>query len=403
MNKKSIIIFLLLVLLIPVAKVNAITINDYKKELSDLLKEKEYVQKNQAEIQKKIDEANAEILKISEKMILAEQEKTAISQQITKNELDIAEKKEQIKDLIVFSQKSSSDNFYLNYLFGAENFTDFIYRISIIQQLTKKNSELMDQMNKLIEDGKTKQEELEETKKSLNKMSEDYKSKVTSLGTQMNKTYTEYEDIDEQIKSVRKTIKLYQDQGCKDDQDIIACVGKILHDTGFIIPTASGTVTDEYGPRPILCANCSSFHKGIDLAASEGTKVYAAASGYVAAVKYANKNIKNDCGGNIITINHIVNGKYYTTRYWHLLNVKVKAGDTVTKGQLIGWVGGYTTSSQLFSSGYDDCAFGAHLHFEISKDHYYGITNDGHSYSSYTKYVKNTFNARNVINFPGRW
>ena len=143
---------------------NAITINDYKKELSDLQKEKEYVQKNQAEIQKKIDEANAEILKISEKMILAEQEKTAISQQITKNELDIAEKKEQIKDLIVFSQKSSSDNFYLNYLFGAENFTDFIYRISIIQQLTKKNSELMDQMNKLIEDGKTKQEELEETK-----------------------------------------------------------------------------------------------------------------------------------------------------------------------------------------------------------------------------------------------
>ena len=41
-------------------------------------------------------------------------------------------------------------------------------------------------------------------------MSEDYKSKVTSLGTQMNKTYTEYEDIDEQIKSVRKTIKLYK-------------------------------------------------------------------------------------------------------------------------------------------------------------------------------------------------
>ena len=39
MNKKSIIIFLLLVLLIPVAKVNAITINDYKKELSDLQKE----------------------------------------------------------------------------------------------------------------------------------------------------------------------------------------------------------------------------------------------------------------------------------------------------------------------------------------------------------------------------
>ena len=71
MNKKSIIIFLLLVLLIPVAKVNAITINDYKKELSDLQKEKEYVQKNQAEIQKKIDEANAEILKISEKTVIA--------------------------------------------------------------------------------------------------------------------------------------------------------------------------------------------------------------------------------------------------------------------------------------------------------------------------------------------
>ena len=38
-----------------------------------------------------------DICKISEKMILAEQEKTAISQQITKNELDIAEKKEHIR------------------------------------------------------------------------------------------------------------------------------------------------------------------------------------------------------------------------------------------------------------------------------------------------------------------
>ena len=62
----------------------------------------------------------------------------------------------------------------------------------------------------------------------------------------------------------------------------------------------------------------------IDLAQSQGTPVYPAAPGKVAKIidHYW-------CGGNMVYINHYVNGKYYTTAYMHLLEYYVYVGQEV--------------------------------------------------------------------------
>jgi len=86
------------------------------------------------------------------------------------------------------------------------------------------------------------------------------------------------------------------------------------------------------------------FHTGIDYQAKRGTIVYAAATGIVTEAKW-------DGGyGNAIQINH-ENG--YITKYAHLSNMTVIAGDSINKGDTIGNVGntGKTT--------------GVHLHYEI--------------------------------------
>jgi murein DD-endopeptidase MepM/ murein hydrolase activator NlpD len=114
-------------------------------------------------------------------------------------------------------------------------------------------------------------------------------------------------------------------------------------------PVAGGRITSPYGSRR------GGFHYGVDIGASRGTAVFAAASGVVTeTVSYCSEGVTS-CGGrygNYIVVEHS-NGTY--TRYAHLQKVSVSVGDEVSKGERIGAVGNTGRST------------GAHLHFQIEK------------------------------------
>lgn len=90
-------------------------------------------------------------------------------------------------------------------------------------------------------------------------------------------------------------------------------------------------------------------HDGVDIAAEEGTPVYAAASGEVSAV------FEDDSLGYTVVIHH---ADGYVTSYASLApQVSVKAGDQVTVGQTIGYVG---------QTALVETALGTHLHFGVT-------------------------------------
>ena len=92
-------------------------------------------------------------------------------------------------------------------------------------------------------------------------------------------------------------------------------------------------------------------HNGVDIAAEAGTGVSAAADGTVYTV------FEDETMGMTVVIHH---DGGYTTQYASLSeDVKVAPGDTVTAGQIIGYVG----SSALLES-----AIGDHVHFSVSCD-----------------------------------
>ena len=95
----------------------------------------------------------------------------------------------------------------------------------------------------------------------------------------------------------------------------------------------------------------------------EGTPVYAAAAGVVSGMIH-----EYSCGGNMLYINVNVNGEEYTTYYYHLLDFNVSMGDVVTQDTVIGWVGGWSTSTE--HGGYDNCTTGSHLHYGVAKGYY---------------------------------
>ena len=85
-------------------------------------------------------------------------------------------------------------------------------------------------------------------------------------------------------------------------------------------------------------------HRGTDYAAPTGTPVFSAGDGRVSKAGYSRAN------GNYVFVKH---GEQYITRYLHLNKRKVKAGQRVSQGQIIGSVG---------STG---AATGPHLHYEF--------------------------------------
>jgi len=108
-----------------------------------------------------------------------------------------------------------------------------------------------------------------------------------------------------------------------------------------------GEVTSPYGMRPDPFTGALAFHRGIDLAAREGTSVRASALGRVIKSGEA-----RGYGDYVVIAHHDA----YTTLYAHLQDRLVDAGDQVERGQVIGRVG---------KSGR---ATGPHLHFEVQKD-----------------------------------
>ncbi|WP_428771418.1 M23 family metallopeptidase [Treponema sp. HNW] len=115
-------------------------------------------------------------------------------------------------------------------------------------------------------------------------------------------------------------------------------------DSGMISPLARGVISSAFGTRVSPITGRQSFHRGIDIAAPEGTPVFACKSGITAFIGVDERY------GNYIILQHDNNMQ---SMYAHLKTVSVQTGDTAVKGAQIGTVGNTGLST------------GSHLHFEI--------------------------------------
>lgn len=103
-------------------------------------------------------------------------------------------------------------------------------------------------------------------------------------------------------------------------------------------------VSSLYGMRQHPRYGYWRMHEGVDLSAPKGTPVYATGNAVVLRSGW------RPGYGELIELNH---GFGYKTRYGHLSKRYVEAGDSVTRGQVIGEVGNTGVSS------------GSHLHYEV--------------------------------------
>jgi len=118
---------------------------------------------------------------------------------------------------------------------------------------------------------------------------------------------------------------------------------QLANATPSIWPTHGG-LTSFFGGRSDPLTGEPAYHSGIDISAEKGQPVYATADGVVQGASYTGDY------GNLVVLKHAFG---LSTRYGHLSAYHVKLGDSVKRGDVIGYIGSTGRST------------GSHLHYEI--------------------------------------
>lgn len=138
---------------------------------------------------------------------------------------------------------------------------------------------------------------------------------------------------------------LFSSWGSLDGQDAPASTTAVAIPS--IMPLAAAKLTSNYGMREHPVIGGRRNHTGVDLAAPTGTPIYATADGVVSRAD------RFSSYGLYIALQH---GADLETRYAHMSRLAVAAGQRVSKGDIIGYVGSTGRST------------GPHLHYEVRMD-----------------------------------
>lgn len=144
---------------------------------------------------------------------------------------------------------------------------------------------------------------------------------------------------------------------------------------GFPLEKRS-TISSEYGMRFHPSLKRHRHHKGIDFSVPTGSLTLSTAPGVVRVAD----NIDNSAYGRYVVIDHALG---FTSVYAHLQDIKVKVGDQVEKGSILG------------RSGNSGRSTGPHLHYEI---HYHGVALDPKYFTNWsTETYRDIFNKVNSV------
>lgn len=389
--RKIIVLLLTIILFIPnVFATNARTLGELKSELAALKTKKANQEYKKKRTNNEIESARNNIY-TSQNEITQNREKIEnAKKEVEELNNEIASTKESIKRLINSYELLQGDNIYLEYIFQAESYADLVYRYEVVNQILGYNNSQIESWESKVTYNEQLQVDLAKQEEELNKKIASLESSIDSLGSDLEKISDITMDIQEQIDGINSLIKYYEGLGCKDNQDLNECVS-VKGDTMFRKPLIKGTITSYFGYRIDPIRGSYRFHSGTDIGGNaEGTNVYATANGVVGMI--IDNTSKKICGGRQVYIYHTINGKKYTSGYMHLLDISVKVGDKVTSETVIGHVGGGRKTQS-----WESCSTGAHLHFMLGYGWY------GSTYSSYSTWISNLFDAKKTLNLPNKY
>lgn len=336
------------------------------------------LKESKGDVQAKVNDLNTQLMNISSRITALENQLAQKNQELTEKKDQIEDTKDQLEDAkkqeeqqyadmkvrIQFMYENAQES-YFEALFDSESFSDFLNSAEYIIQIQEYDRKKLKEYQETVAyiDGVEQQLEedyatLEEMKKEVEQEKASVEQEKASVAALMKQRETELAGIEGNIDSAQSDADYYAAE-IQAQEEIIAEIKRIEAEkaaagkqdnpyTGgvFTWPCPSSTrVTSDYGTRVSPMGGASSNHKGIDIGASGGAAIVAAADGTVTTAAYSS------AAGNYVMIDH--GGGLYTV-YMHASALLVSPGQTVSAGQTIAQVGSTGIST------------GNHLHFGVS-------------------------------------
>ncbi len=338
---------------------------DYKSDWEQAEKELSEEKEKYEQIESSKDKAQAQKQSLkNQQSIILDQISQSIEQinqkelEISNQEQVIAEKQAEIderwgdfKDRMQAMQVMH-DSGAVAMITSAQSLYDLLTFSTTLQQVSEKDTEVLEEMNQQKAELEAEKQELEQAMAELESAKAALEDKSDQLSANIQAQDATISKLDADAKAQEQVVaekqKLADEAEAAYEQWVQqnASSGSGVCAEGFIWPLpGAGRVTTEFGADQWVNGVFSSGHKGIDIAIAGGTPIYAAHNGTVAATT------GHWSYGNVVMID---NGDGVSTLYAHMQSAAiVSVGQTVTQGQVIGYVGSTGNSS------------GNHLHFEV--------------------------------------
>ncbi len=377
--------------------------SETESKLEQLEKDKEENQRDIEEKEARQEELMAQLAEIDEKIRASRAKLLELDKKISEKQEDIRQADQDVEESTKNLQQRiraiymAGDATNLEIILGARDFSDFLDKLELVESISTHDAQLIDRLKQdltrqqeeksALDQAKAEQEQeqqaldqeqenyqalVEENKELLNALHDEEvqisdeldenNEELKKLESEIQEYYAEQKRKAEEEKKRQEELKKQQEQ--QEQQSGGSSDGN-SSGSGDVTPTGSGY----QWPAPGFLTLTSLWdedrgyanHGALDIAGAGimGARVVAAESGTV-AFAYSGcthnwgKPMSYSCGcgggyGNYIMIDH---GNGYSTLYAHFSSLAVSAGDTVQKGQVIGYAG--TTGHST----------GPHLHFE---------------------------------------
>ncbi len=360
--------------LIFVQVADAKTLNQLKKEQSELANKKQKTQKALEENKAKQKTISEEIESLDKTVAEAKARLNEIQSQLDEVNNRLVESEKQLKEATE-KKEAQLDSFgnrikflhengsvgYLQIVLGSDSFTDFLSRMQYVNDIMKYDNKLLGELKeseKLIEQ---KTNEIANDKAQVETLVAEQKEKTAEYNAKLaekQNTYNQYKldaaKYEQELASWEKASEeveslIAKASGGSSSSSSSSSSGNVTYTGGeFSWPVPGRSyISSGYGYRSRPIGSGREFHTGYDIPAPYGSNIVAAQSGKVIYASYMNGygyTVMIDHGGGLVTL------------YGHNSSLVVSKGASVSKGQVIAKAGSTGNST------------GNHCHFEVRKN-----------------------------------
>lgn len=374
-------------------------INDLKNKNKDLTSQKNQLKSQLSGIQAEKSQAMNRRNNLEKQINLVQEEIDNLDAQLAQYAALITEKEQEVADNEAREQaqfelfcrqcramEKEGKVSYWSILFSADSFPDLLDKVHTVNSIADYNDMVCDQLQIARAALKTAKAELEtaqaETEEARTARAaaqselEGQKAEVQGL---INEIAADEKQAKQALDALNAAAKQMDAEIAKKEKELQAAIAaanksgsgsQYQFDPGsgwyWPLPSNRVTINSFFGPRKDPFTGKQSNHSGTDIGASNGLEIYAAHGGVVLTSEY------HSSYGNYVVLSR---GDGITTLYAHMSKRAVKAGDVVSQGQVIGYVG--TTGRST----------GPHLHFEVRVN---GVRQDALKYYPNVQWKNNT-------------